>query len=1115
MATPIYVAAGINPTSIVMVNGGGISFGTSTGTIIGTTTSQKFAFWGATAIAQPTGDVTTALTNLGLVASPTINANTLLTFTWAAPGTIGSTTPNTGKFTTLAASGQITSTVSTGTAPFVVSSTTNVANLNASSLNGATFAAPGPIGSTTASSGAFTTVSASGQITSTVSTGTAPFVVASTTNVVNLNASYLLGNTWAVPAAIGTTTPNSGSFTTLTASGLVQTAASAAGTAGLNLPPGAAPTSPNNGDAWVTSTGFFVRIAGVTDNLVPMTTLGDTIYGGASGTPTRLAGNTTATRQFHAQTGTGSVSAAPVWTALAASDIPVMVGATGVSAGTAGAVPAPTAGQQTYVLTGAALWAPAATVTSVAMTVPSFLSVSGSPITTSGTLAVSLVTQAANLVLAGPSSGSAAVPTFRNLTYLDVPTVYRAPAVVLVASNISLSAPPATVDGVALSTGNRILLGAQTVGSQNGLWTYNGPSSALTRTADFPSGSTTAAYYGVSIPVLAGATYGGTAWFIATTGAITIDTTSISFDSIGYNVAYSAVGILPIGAGGTGQNTAAAGFNALSPMTTLGDTIYGGASGAATRLAGNTTATRMFHAQTGTGSVSAAPVWTALSSTDIPALAYVTSVAMTVPSFLAVGGSPITSSGTLAVSLATQAANTFFAGPTSGAAAAPTFRLPINTELPVVYKVSVVALSAANVSITSAPATMDGVTLVSGNRILLGAQTTGSQNGIWVFNGTGSALTRPTDYPSGSTTMAFYGMAVAVQAGTTYGGTVWFVATTGAITIDTTSVSWDSLSYNVGTAAVGILPIAAGGTGANTASVAFNNLSPLTTLGDILYAGAGGTDTRLAGNTTTTRQFLSQTGTGSVSAAPAWIALAASDIPSLAGSIITSGTVGVGVGGTGLSGSSAADGTLLIGNGTGYTLATLTAGTGIAVTNGSGSISVAVAPTGAGTNVSAVFGQDATKTVASTAAKTSIVGTGIGSMTIPANTFIAGRTCRVTQFGYVSNVATDTLTWTIAVGANTIASAATAIATAYTSVPWSAEFYVTCYTTGTGGTCWVRGRLTIFGTSTTVVDIVIAGTATVALNTTITNLIDSQVTWSASSATNTITSVTTTAELVN
>ena len=145
-----------------------------------------------------------------------------------APDPIGSTTPNSGAFTNLTTTGnlfvsgtsniflhQLTSQVTTGTAPFVVASTTNVLNLNASLLNGATFAAPGSIGSTTPNTGAFTTVSATGQITSTQGTGTAPFSVISTTNVPNLNASLLNGATFAAPGSIGSTTPNTGAFTTL------------------------------------------------------------------------------------------------------------------------------------------------------------------------------------------------------------------------------------------------------------------------------------------------------------------------------------------------------------------------------------------------------------------------------------------------------------------------------------------------------------------------------------------------------------------------------------------------------------------------------------------------------------------------------------------------------------------------------------------------------------------------------------------------------------------------------------------------------------------------------------------------------------------------------------
>ena len=57
---------------------------------------------------------------------------------------------------------QFTSSVATGTPPLVVASTTNVANLNASSLGGATFAAPGPIGGGTPDTGTFTSITTPG-----------------------------------------------------------------------------------------------------------------------------------------------------------------------------------------------------------------------------------------------------------------------------------------------------------------------------------------------------------------------------------------------------------------------------------------------------------------------------------------------------------------------------------------------------------------------------------------------------------------------------------------------------------------------------------------------------------------------------------------------------------------------------------------------------------------------------------------------------------------------------------------------------------------------------------------------------------------------------------------
>lgn len=96
-----------------------------------------------------------------------------------------------------------------------------------------------PIGMTTAAAGKFTTLAASAQITSTVADGTAPFIVASSTRVVNLNATFLNGATFAAPAAIGSGTPNSGAFSTFGCNGrppqLAYTLPAAATDAATNL----------------------------------------------------------------------------------------------------------------------------------------------------------------------------------------------------------------------------------------------------------------------------------------------------------------------------------------------------------------------------------------------------------------------------------------------------------------------------------------------------------------------------------------------------------------------------------------------------------------------------------------------------------------------------------------------------------------------------------------------------------------------------------------------------------------------------------------------------------------------------------------------------------------
>lgn len=140
--------------------------GTHSGTSSGTNTGDQTTITGnagtATALQTARNINGVAFDGTGNI-TVTAAAGTLSGSTLAA-GVTASSLTSLGTLTSLTTSGQITSSVSTGTAPFVVASTTNVANLNASSLSGATFAAPGTIGGGTPGAATFTTLTATGQV---------------------------------------------------------------------------------------------------------------------------------------------------------------------------------------------------------------------------------------------------------------------------------------------------------------------------------------------------------------------------------------------------------------------------------------------------------------------------------------------------------------------------------------------------------------------------------------------------------------------------------------------------------------------------------------------------------------------------------------------------------------------------------------------------------------------------------------------------------------------------------------------------------------------------------------------------------------------------------------
>lgn len=176
-----------------------ITGGTINGTSVGATSPSTGAFTilsaGAGAVGAPSfylaTDTTTGLyrigaNNWGLA----ISGAKLIDFATALVAVTGS----------VSATSQLISSVATGTAPLVVASTTKVANLNADLLDGTDWAAPGTIGGTTPASATFTTLNATDNITITKAAGVPKVQItagtgtaAAYTQITNTGGSYFFG----------------------------------------------------------------------------------------------------------------------------------------------------------------------------------------------------------------------------------------------------------------------------------------------------------------------------------------------------------------------------------------------------------------------------------------------------------------------------------------------------------------------------------------------------------------------------------------------------------------------------------------------------------------------------------------------------------------------------------------------------------------------------------------------------------------------------------------------------------------------------------------------------------------------------------------------------------
>jgi len=245
-------------------------------------------------------------------------------------------------------------------------------------------------------------------------------------------------------------------------------------------------------------------------------------------------------------------------------------------------------------------WVNNITVNSVGLSLPNIFTVSNSPVTTTGTLTGTLVNQNANIVFAGPSTGSAAAPTFRSLVSDDIPSLASSkisnfdtqvrtsrldqlavPTLsvslnnntitnladpvnaqdaatkayvdasrqgldtkdsvrVATTANVALTGASTTViDSITLGVGDRILVKNQTTGSENGIYVF--ATGVWSRATD--ANSNLKVTSGLFVFVEEGTTNSDSGWVLTTDGAITLGTTALSFTQ------FSGAGQITAGAG--------------------------------------------------------------------------------------------------------------------------------------------------------------------------------------------------------------------------------------------------------------------------------------------------------------------------------------------------------------------------------------------------------------------------------------------------------------------------------------------------------------------------------------------------------------------------------------
>lgn len=426
--------------------------------------------------------------------------------------------------------------------------------------------------------------------------------------------------------------------------------------------------------------------------------------------------------------------------------------------------------------------------------------------------------------------------------------------------------------------------------------TYNALTLTAAATGFSVAGGTTSKTLTVSNSLTLAGTDGTTITFPATSGTLPLNnqtfflgTTSIAINRTTGAISLTGVSIDGSAGSATSATSATTATNLASGV--LGSLPYQSAAATTALLAPNTTTTRNFLRMTGTGAAGAAPAWDTVTKTDVG----LSNVENTAVSTWA-GSTNITTLGTVATGTWNATAIGIAKGGTGQTTAVAAFDAlsPATTLGDLIYhdgtdNVRLAGNTVAgrrflrqtgNGTTSAAPAwdslqDADVPSALTGktyNALTLTAAATG-------FTIAGGTTSKTLTVSNTLTLAGTDASTLNIGAGGTLGSAAFTASTAYAPAAGSSSV------VTVGTVTSGTwqgsaIGISYGGTGATSKAAGFNALSPVTTLGDLIYGDGANSNTRLAGNTTTSKRFLTQTGTGTVSAAPGWNAIVDGDLPS-------------------------------------------------------------------------------------------------------------------------------------------------------------------------------------------------------------------------------------------